>query len=102
MDLKPCPFCGSEMWYIGELHGRPGVPLLTVVCSRCKARGPESDYIQRAKNVWNQRKTPNVQYAEVLAEWMKDPEFKGEYDSDSLEAWLNEQVRIIEERESGT
>lgn len=98
MNLKPCPFCGSEMWYTGELYGRPGLPLMTVVCSKCQARGPESDYIQQSKNRWNKRKIPNVQYTEVLVEWMRDPEFKKEYDA--LQEEYDKIVVEIEGRES--
>ena len=57
MELKPCPFCESEDFYIGESEDGK-----MVYCAMCEASGPvayycdgEDDIDKRAIELWNWR-----------------------------------------------
>ena len=84
MDLKPCPFCGNEEIRIKDFHELENEALhgefFAGYCGVCGTVGPRRwDDRKWAADRWNLRKISNVQYAEVLVEWMKDSEFKEEY-----------------------
>ena len=49
-DLKPCPFCGSEILGIAEEDG-----FYAVICGTCEARGGVRDEQFLAINAWNHR-----------------------------------------------
>lgn len=79
VKLKPCPFCGSEDISVIDWSTDDENPSYCGWCSLCNTEGPINESKDEAAEAWNKRKIPNVQYAEVLVEWMKDPEFKEEY-----------------------
>jgi hypothetical protein len=51
--LLPCPFCGGAAWMTGLWEGGKAI-----VCMKCKAQGPPSEYQpQVAFDGWNRRTT---------------------------------------------
>ncbi|KKM91233.1 hypothetical protein LCGC14_1230530 [marine sediment metagenome] len=104
MDLKPCPFCGSEKLVFHKYSPRHASfsCFYYVACESCKSETSMRDSRELASESWNQRKIPNIQYAEVLVEWMKDSRFKEEYTA--LQTVFDRLVELIveEERKSGT
>lgn len=108
MQLKPCPFCGSEkVWIsISECQGI-GRECYCVYCDSCFACGPEvvssngTEARVKVTELWNKRKIPNVPYAEVLVEWMRDSEFSDCY-WELNKVWERVVELVVEEEMSGT
>lgn len=48
MEIKPCPFCGSEKLYTDE-----GLFKKYVFCRNCHAYGPSGDTVEEALRLWN-------------------------------------------------
>lgn len=49
---KPCPFCGNTL-YLEIVHTISSEITFKVMCSMCKARGPESSEEIGALTLWN-------------------------------------------------
>lgn len=60
-ELKPCPFCGENVWTIyagcGEDH--------SVVCENCEAESPIAKSAEDAVKEWNTRPAEDALKAEV-------------------------------------
>lgn len=55
MELKPCPFCGSEnVIFVNGLIG----PGMWVSCNDCAAIGPTCQTKEEAESAWNRRYEP--------------------------------------------
>ena len=102
MELKPCPFCGSDRVAVHDWLNEHPDHSYCGFCKDCETEGSPSKSVQGVIDKWNKRKISNVQYAEVLVEWMKDPKFAAEYNS--LQTVSDRLVEMIveEERKSGT
>lgn len=53
IELKPCPFCGSEPK--GTLQTGGGI-VIAIRCCECKAMGPHAASESKAIEKWNKRK----------------------------------------------
>lgn len=56
MDIKPCPFCGSDE--VTPYKDR--WDCWTVVCEGCDAAGPEYYDKDKAKELWNKAPRPGI------------------------------------------
>lgn len=50
-NLKPCPFCGSDVDFVSEMESR----CFVAVCLECYADGPMGSTKSHAVELWNER-----------------------------------------------
>lgn len=55
IELKPCPFCGSEVWLEEWADGREGTFRVRCCDTRCDVQTPICDTEQQAIEIWNRR-----------------------------------------------
>ncbi|MDR1853854.1 MAG: Lar family restriction alleviation protein [Azoarcus sp.] len=54
IDVKPCPFCGSDLYIFNWIDGPDGEPAIRwVECMKCGSSGPEKDTIPEIVAAWN-------------------------------------------------
>lgn len=55
LDLKRCPFCGSNEIFIDKFELIPGVFEFSAVCAECEVRTAYFTTKKQALNAWNNR-----------------------------------------------
>ena len=49
-DMKPCPWCGSESFFVDQDENG-----WYVECNGCLSQGPRAETQEKAEKVWNRR-----------------------------------------------